>query len=263
MRWPRPARQLHFVSVLLHVKPLTRRSSPGSSSRRGEFLTGVRDQLPFLLGAVPFGMLFGAAAIDAGIPAPAVQGLSLFVFAGGAQFVAAGLIGEATPPIVIVLTIGVINLRHALYSANLAPHYARLSPPWKAALAWLLTDEAFATTARRYHRAGAGLAHWYALGTGLGLWAGWQAATAAGIALGASIRPGDVLGFIIPLSFLALLWPTLTDRPSRTAAAAAAILAVVLAGLPFHIGLIVGSLCGIAAGAFLEARHGAAKGTSG
>ncbi len=232
---------------------------PGAPSRRNEFLAGGRDQLPFLLGAVPFGILFGAAATDAGISSLAVQGLSLFVFAGGAQFVAAGLIGEATPPIVIILTIAVINIRHALYSANLAPHYARLSPPWKAVLAWLLTDEAFATTVRRYRRGGGEAAHWYALGSGLALWAGWQAGTAAGITLGARIPPSDALGFIIPLSFLALLWPTLANRPSWAAAGAAAILAVALAGLPFRIGLIVASLCGIAAGTLMEARLGPGK----
>ncbi|HEX9900578.1 MAG TPA: AzlC family ABC transporter permease [Candidatus Methylomirabilis sp.] len=239
------------------------RSFPGPSSRRSEFLAGARDQLPFLLAGVPFGMLFGAAATDAGIPSSAVQGLSLFVFAGGAQFVAAGLIGEATPALVIVLTIAVINLRHALYSASLAPHYARLSPAWKATLAWLLTDEAFATTARRYGQGGGGLAHWYPLGAGLADWAGWQVGTAAGIALGASIPPSEALGFIIPLSFLALLWPTLTDRPSWAAAATAGLLAVALAGLPYRIGLIVASVCGIAVGAFMDARPGPAKGPSG
>lgn len=259
---PHPAGRLHFGPVAPHVNPLSPRPFLGSSSRRSEFLAGARDQLPFLLGVVPFGLLFGAVATDAGIPAPAVQGLSLFLFAGGAQFVAAGLIGQATPPLVIVLTIAVINLRHALYSASLAPHYARLSPVWKASLAWLLTDEAFATTVRRYREGGGGQAHWYALGAGLGLWSGWQTATAAGIVFGARIPSSDALAFVIPLSFLALLWPTLTDRPAWAAAASAAALAVALAALPYHIGLIVAGLCGIATGALVEVRWGRAKDAS-
>lgn len=241
---------------------MSRPPFPDAAVRRREFLAGVRDQLPFLLGAVPFGMIFGAAAADAGIPGTAVQGLSLFVFAGGAQFVAAGLIGQATPPVVIVLTIAVINLRHVLYSASLAPHYARLSLPWKAVLAWLLTDEAYATTVRRYRRGDPTLAHWFALGTGMALWAGWQAGTAAGILLGESVPAGEALGFIIPLSFLALLWPTLTRRPAWAAAAAGAFFSVALAEIPYKIGLIAASLCGIAAGAYLEARLGPAQESS-
>jgi 4-azaleucine resistance transporter AzlC len=228
-------------------------SLPRIENRVREFLAGARDQIPFLLGAIPFGLLFGAAAIDAGLPPPAVQGLSLFVFAGGSQFVAAGLIGQATPPLVIILTIAVVNLRHLLYSASLGPHYQSLPRWWKLVLAWLLTDEAFATIVRRYRARETEQAHWYALGTGLILWAGWQTSTALGMILGAQILPTEVLSFVIPLSFLALLWPSLVDRPAFAAAITAGILAVLAAGLPYRIGLISASLGGIAAGALFEA----------
>jgi predicted branched-subunit amino acid permease len=129
-------------------------------------------------------------------------------------------------------------------------------------LAWLLTDEAFATTIRRYRRPDLGTAHWYALGTGLTLWLAWQSSTALGIAVGAQLPPTDAFGFVVPLSFLALLWPSLTDRPAVAAAILAALLAVILAGLPYRIGILAASLAGITIGAVLEARRGyVAKGS--
>ena len=69
---------------------------------KSEFLAGARDQLPILLGVVPFGLIFGALAISVGIPPLAAQGFSLFVFAGSSQFIAVGLIGEMAPVIVIL-----------------------------------------------------------------------------------------------------------------------------------------------------------------
>src|SRR3990170_4098861 len=111
---------------------------PPTPSR--EFLNGARNTLPILLGVVPFGLFFGALAIEIGLSPIQAQGLSLFVFAGSAQFVAVDLLRQGAAPVVVVLTIFLVNLRHALYSASLAPHVARLPLRWRAAMAWLLTD---------------------------------------------------------------------------------------------------------------------------
>ncbi|MCX6071227.1 MAG: AzlC family ABC transporter permease, partial [Chloroflexi bacterium] len=137
------------------------------STRRHEFLAGARDQLPLLLGVVPFGLIFGALTISAGIPAHDAQAFSVFIFAGSAQFVAIGLVAGQTPALLIIATILVVNLRHILYSASLGPHVQHLPLRWKVPLAWLLTDEAFATASLRYRREGRQDAHWYFLGTGL------------------------------------------------------------------------------------------------
>lgn len=201
-----------------------------------------------LLGVVPFGLIFGALALSVGLTPLAAQGFSLFIFAGSAQFVAAGLVGDLTPPLVVVATILVVNLRHALYSASLASHLANLPTRWKLALAWLLTDEAFAVASGRYRRGALQYAHWYTLGTGMTLWAAWQVSTAVGIALGARIPEGFALDFAAPLTFLALLIPTLKTRANLAAAASAGILAVVLHGLPFRLGLLIGALIGVPIG---------------
>ncbi len=217
-----------------------------------EFLTGVRDQLPLLIGVAPFGMIFGALALNAGIPPLEVQGFSLFVFAGSAQFIAAGLIADSVPPVIIVLTILVVNLRHLLYSATFSGYFQHLPARWKAALAWLLTDEAFVVASIRYQRSDTALAHWYTLGTGLALWVAWQLSTAFGILLGAHIPANWSLDFALPLTFMALITPTLSDRPAWGAALSAGILAVVLAGLPYKLGLLLAASLGIVVGLILE-----------
>lgn len=228
--------------------------APGAhSSARAELLAGARDQLPLLLGVVPFGLIFGALAIAAGLPPLEAQGFSLFIFAGSAQFVAIGLVAARTPPLLIIATILVVNLRHMLYSAALGPHVQALSLRWKIPLAWLLTDEAFAMASLRYQKEEQHKAHWYFLGTGLTLWASWQLSTLAGIVLGARIPESWSLDFALPLTFLAILVPQLKDRPSVASALVAGILSVVLAGMPLKLGLMGAIVLGVAAGAMLDA----------
>lgn len=207
-----------------------------------------------LLGVVPFGLIFGATALSVGITPLAAQGFSLLIFAGSAQFIAAGLVGDLAPPLVIIGTILVVNLRHALYSASIAPHVERLPARWKLALGWLLTDEAFAVSIARYRRGPSANAHWYMLGTGMALWSSWQISTAIGIALGSQVPRSFPLEFAVPLTFLALLLPTLVGRPSLYAAVSAGLLAVALHGLPFRLGLLIGAMVGVGVGVWTARR---------
>src|SRR5512143_816461 len=104
------------------------------------FLAGFRAELPLLVGVFPFGMIYGALALNVGLSVATSQLMSSIVFAGSSQFVTAQLVHEAAPALVIVLTIAVVNLRHMLYSASLAPYLKNLSLRWKVLLSYLLTD---------------------------------------------------------------------------------------------------------------------------
>ena len=112
------------------------------SSRRAEFSAGVRAQLPLLLGVAPFGMAYGAYAVKTGLPSGLAQAMSAIVFGGASQFVGVRLIGNGVPGAIIVLTTLLVNGRHMLYSASLAPHTDHLARRWRWLLAYLLTDEA-------------------------------------------------------------------------------------------------------------------------
>lgn len=220
---------------------------------KSEFLHGVKDELPILVGVVPFGMIYGILALSAGLSEAEAQAMSIVVFAGSAQFMLVQLAGIGTPALVMIVTGFVINLRHALYSASVAPHVQRLNPIWKTILAYLLTDEAYAVAITHYYNKGEdGYKHWYFLGAGLALWTSWQVSTAVGVFLGTQVPPDWSLDFTLALTFIALLVPTLRDRPSVLAALSAGVVAVLTAGLPYKLNLIVAATIGIIIGLWSE-----------
>ena len=222
------------------------------------FWLGARAEIPLLIGVFPFGMIYGILALEAGLSPVAAQAMSSIVFAGSAQFITTQLLSASAPGLVIVLTIALVNLRHALYSASIAPYTRHLTGAWKALLAYLLTDEAYAVTILNYQRLN-GLSeekqktgHWYFLGAGLALWSIWQLSTAAGVFLGAVVPPSWSLEFTLPLTFIALVVPALKDRPTIAAAVCAGLVALLAYSLPYRIGLILAALCGIVTGMVLE-----------
>lgn len=155
---------------------------------------------------------------------------------------------------VVALTALIINLRFCMYSAALAPHFHGLPLYWRGGLAYLLTDQAFAIAITAYGQGRQSFKHWYYLGAALSMWGVWQAGTAAGVFLGTHIPKAWALDFAIPLTFLALLLPTLKDRPSILAAVSAGILALAGHGLPYNLGLFLAALGGIAVGCLADRR---------
>ena len=223
------------------------------SSPRSAFLAGFRAELPILLGAIPFGLIYGALAVSQGLPSAIALGMSSIVFAGSAQFIGMQLIGAGTPLLVVVLTTFVVNLRHMLYSASVAPYTRPLAPAWKWLLAYLLTDEAYAVAIIHYsddsdpaHK------HWYFLGAGLALWGSWQGSTAVGVFLGAQITANWSLDFAIAITFIALVVPALKDRAGVAAAFSAGLAALLAAALPYKLGLMLAALIGIVVGLVIE-----------
>jgi 4-azaleucine resistance transporter AzlC len=219
----------------------------------------MKAEIPILLGVVPFGMIYGVLARSSGISPAAAQAMSVIVFAGSAQFIAAQLYGVGAPGLVIVLTASIINLRHTLYSASVQPYLRHLRPVWRWLLAYLLTDEAYAVTIMHYSQnsvedARRANTHWFFLGAGLALWSTWQISTAVGIFLGAQLPGSWSLDFAIALTFIALLVPNIQNRASLAAALAGGITAILAFAMPLKLGLVVASLVGIAAGMWVEGK---------
>ena len=216
---------------------------------RTEFFDGVRAQLPLMLGVAPFGMAYGAYAVDSGLSAALSQAMSVIVFGGASQFVGVQLMASGVPGAVIVLTTLLVNMRHLLYSASLSPHVAHLERRWRWLLGYLLTDEAYAVGITRLREPDASpFRHWYLLGTALTLWVGWQISTAAGIFVGATAGESWSLDFALPLTFIALVVPALSGRPAFAAAAVAGAVAVAGHGWPYSTGLMTAAVAGVVAG---------------
>lgn len=228
-------------------------------SGRPAFLLGLRAISPLLVGVVPFGVIYGVVALQSGIPPLAAMAMSSLVFAGSAQFLLAQLVAAGAPLLLAAGAVGLVNLRHALYSASVAPLLARLPRRWKLLLAYLLTDEAYAAAIPHLLDRAPGappsaFSHWILFGSGLGLWAAWQLSTIAGVLIGEQLPPDLGLDFALPLTFIAIVVPMIDSRALFLASLAAGAAAVALAGLPYKLGLFCAALAGLVVGAALSAR---------
>lgn len=218
------------------------------ASRWAELLAGSKAVLPLAFGIVPFLAAWGVVALSVGIPAWVAQLMTLLIFAGS-QLVVVQLLAVGAPSGVIVATSSLLNLRHTLYSASLAPFLASLPLRWRCLLAYLLTDETFAVSSVHYRQHGQNpYRQWYLLGAGLTVWSAAQFGTALGLFLGARFPSTWSLDFLPTLALIALVVPTLTERPSQVAALAAGTLAILLAALPLNLGLLVATTVGVTSG---------------
>ncbi len=247
------AQKLIFPGVFATVVSPADQTVPKEDSYIHEFLAGVKAEIPILVGVIPFGMIYGVLAVAAGLNKLQAQSMSSIVFAGSSQFIATQLIAAGTPGVLMVFTIAVVNVRHMLYSASLAPYLEHLNTKWKMVLAYLLTDEAYAVTIT-YFRKNLNLPsrHWFLLGSGLALWTCWQLSTAMGIVLGNVIPDGLPLDFTITLTFIALLVPTLTDKPGVITALTSGLVALLFAHTPYKLGLVIAAVSGILVGMVVD-----------
>lgn len=223
-------------------------------------MDGVRASIPLLIGALPFGLVAGVAAVEVGLGASGSSAWSVLAYAGAAQLAAYELIGRGASVTVIVATAMVINARLVLYSVSIAPYLAGLGRRRRLLVAYLLTDQAYVVSLVRY-REGLDLeGRWrFYLGSGVSLWLVWQVATLLGALLGGTLPERLPLGFAVPLVFLAMLVPTVTDRPALVAALVGGAVAVLAAPLG-PPALLLAAACGIGAGAALALRAGGGDG---
>lgn len=205
-----------------------------------------------LIGALPFGIIFGTLAVSSGLSAGATLAMSALVFAGSAQFIAISLIASGTGLVVILLTTLIVNLRHLLYSASMLPYVRNLPQSWRVPLAFWLTDESFAVAQRYYQDATIPLAgkQWYFLGSCVAMYSNWVACTLVGVLLGQGLpgMAGWGLDFAMVATFIGIVVPLLRTRPMLVAALVAALVAVAANGLPYKLGLMLAALLGVAAG---------------
>lgn len=220
---------------------------------RREFLRGIADQLPLQLGVVPFGLVFGVLGVASGLSPMQTILMSSIVFGGASQVVFAQLWATGASPLIVGSSVAVINLRHMLYSAAVAKYLRRLSLRWRMILGYLLTDEAFAVSIKRFENTDrCDLAHYHLLGSGLTLWICWQISTIVGVVAGATIPDELNLGFAIPLTFMALVLPNLRRWSDIAAAIGASLVALFGQGLPWNAWIILAAVVGIAVGGALS-----------
>lgn len=226
-----------------------------SITPRQSFWQGLRHGGPFVLIVGPFGIVFGVVATDAGLTLAQTMGFTIAVIAGAAQLTAVQLMTEQAPTVIVLVTALAVNLRMAMYSASLAPHIGA-APLWQRALiAYLMVDQAYATSILRYEQQPglslpAKVAYYF--GVVSLICPVWYLGTLAGALVGNQIPESVPIGAAVPIAFIALIGPMLRTLAHVGAALVSVVLALALAWIPYNLGLLVAALAAMAAGALIE-----------
>lgn len=211
--------------------------------------------LPVALAMLPFAVLLGVTAADAGWSPWMVLAQSVLVLAGAAQLAMVALLAEDAHLVVVVLTVALINMRMAMYGAALRPWLAHVPVRGRALGAYVVTDQAFALATSAFPDLPERDRFPYYLGAAFTLPALWFVATTLAAALGTALPDDWSFEFALPLTFLALLVPALKSRPAWVAAGVGGGVATLAATLPFNLGLMLGALAGVTVGALVEVRR--------
>lgn len=225
-----------------------------SPDPRARFAEGVRGGLPFVLMVAPFGLLFGTVGGDAGLSLAQIMGFSVLVIAGASQLATLQLLTEHAPLAIAVLTGLAVNLRMAMYSASLMPHFVGASLRSRAAAAYAMVDQVFAMSAQRFAFDDLTLDERvaYYFGVAAPILPAWYLGTWVGAEVGGRIPDGVALDFTIPVAFIAMVAPMLRTAPAVSAAVVAVAVSLVAVALPFQLNIIVGGVAGTLAGALAE-----------
>ena len=211
--------------------------------------------MPFLLVVVPFGLLFGVVATEAGFTSLQTMAFSSVVFAGAAQFAALQLMVEDAPILIVIATALAVNLRMAMYSASLAVWLGK-APLWKRALiAYVNVDQSYAVSINRYEdepnlTLPQRIAFFF--GAVTPVCPMWVVATGLGIWIGDTIPDWMALDFAVPICFLAIIAPMMRTLAHMVAAVTSIVLALLLAGLPYNLGLLGAAIVAMMVGAQIE-----------
>jgi 4-azaleucine resistance transporter AzlC len=247
----------HGASMHSTDNAATTSNMPGQASRQGKIASGVRQALPVVLGYIPVGFAFGVLGAKVGASVFNVVLMSVLVYAGSAQLIAAGLLAAGAAPLTIIVTTFIVNLRHMLMSASLAPHLRNMSKWEQALFSFQLTDESFALHSGRFQdpHGPAAKAETFALNVTahcawiFGSWLGVTAST-----LIADVRPVG-LDFALPAMFIALLVAQTHSRLQLCIGLGAGLLStgLLLAGVN-QWNVILATVIAAALGAYLEER---------
>lgn len=228
----------------------TEKTAPPSA-----YWAGLRDGTPFLAMALPFSLLFGVVATDAGLTLAQAMGFSVLVIAGASQFTAIQLMVENASIALVLLAALAVNLRMAMYSASLVPYLGAV-PFWKrGVIAYVLFDQTYILSIARYENGPqmtpADRARYF-LGTASIVAPAWMVMTLMGILIGQAVPANWSLDFIMPIMFLAMVAPMIKSLAHGAAAAVSVSLGLLLVSLPSGAGLLVAAAAAMITGAAVE-----------
>jgi len=218
-----------------------------SSSARSEFLLGAKASIPVVVAAMPFGLLFGALAVEYGLSVTEAVLFSALVYAGASQMVGIDLFGQNVAPWLVALSIFAVNFRHVLYSAAIGRRLGHWSTFRKAVGFFFLIDPQYAESERKLQKGESISFAWY-MGMAIPIYVAWVSEAAIGAIFGGLIEDPESLGldFLLPIYFLGLVMSFRKSPgwlPVVVISAVASIVAFLVVGSPWHVS--IGAAAGI------------------
>ena len=222
---------------------------------RQSYAKGFMTGLPLIIAYIPFALVFGVVAVDAGLAVYEAIAMSAAVVAGAAQFAALGLLSDGAPVPIAILAGIAVNLRMVMYSAAIAEHWRGATFWQRAAAAYVLHDQSYGMSISRYEEGKEPtLSHkfgWY-FGVLTPTTSTWFICTTIGGVLGAQIPAEWSLDFAVPIAFISIAAPMLKRLPHVAAAGVGVIASLALSWLPLGFGVLAGGVLGMLAGVLTE-----------
>lgn len=226
-----------------------------TETTKSVYWQGVRDGAPFILVIVPFSLLFGVVATEAGLNVFETLTFSVLALGGAAQFTALQLLTDGAPTVIALISALAVNLRMAMYSASLTPWLGEARLGQRALAAYFTVDQSYACAIVKFEKNRG----WdiprrlsYFFGVVTPICPLWYVFTLVGALVGTAIPPGLALDFALPITFLAMIGPMLRTPAHLGAAFVSVTCALVFAALPYNLGLLVAGLAGMITGAQIE-----------
>lgn len=200
---------------------------------------GFRSMIPVLTGVIPFGAVMGTVAAEANLSFSQSTIMNLFVFAGASQMAAIDLMTKNAASLVVIATGLVINLRFLLYSASFSPLVQRSPFLVKLFCAHTLTDQSYAVMSANEDKfKNDSEAIVFYVGSAICMLIGWHGSVMAGYAFGNFAPASLSLDFAVPLSFVALVVPTIKNKKYLAVTLFSSVMSLVLFDLPYKLGLV-------------------------
>ena len=226
-----------------------------AATSKSAYRSGIRDGVPFVVMVVPFAVLFGVVAVEAGLTLAQTMGFTVLVIAGAAQFAALQLMVDNAAIGFVLLAALAVNLRMAMYSASLVPYLGKATFWQRVFVGYLNFDQTYMTSIAKYEAepdmtvADRVL---YFLGVATPIAPLWGVTTMIGALIGKAIPDAFAIDFILPIAFLSMVAPMLKSLAHVAAALVSVVVALLLAGLPSGAGLLIAAICAMGTGVAVE-----------
>lgn len=207
-----------------------------------DFVTGAIKITPLCLAVLPWGLLAGSMAIQAGLSPLQAIGMSAFVFAGAAQLVSLGMIMAGAPLVSIVISVFLITSQHYLYALSLRHSIKAESLRKRLIFGFVLTDELFAISSTQSH-----YQYRVLLGAGLWFYICWLLFSYLGVMLTSSFDNLHQLhlDFSIVATFIAIIIPLVKNRHVLLGVSITILLTILFLYLDILMGGLLAALIGM------------------